>query len=397
MGQDKEVRYYGSAIELLEDLRKDGITGYELKKEFDKFLDLQARMRGVPINVGFELTPLCNFDCKMCYVHLTKEQMEKEGHVLTTEQWLDIMAQAADAGMLHADLTGGECLTHPGFKQIYLYLRSRGIQISVLTNGQLINEEMADFFAENPPSLVQITVYGSNEDAYERVTGRRAFADVLAAIERLKQRKIRVMLTLTPSQYTQEDTHALLSLLRSLKVEYGVGGVVLPAREDTGRKIDTYSPEDELCVKIQEDERDYSISLTEAAKGDTIQPAPRKQIERIPKNFAPHSGIPCASGQSTCHINWKGEMQPCIPFYTVARSVLEYGYADAWQWVTKTMASFKPPEECRGCKMLPLCRSCTAEKTSGVLNGPLNRAVCHRYTSYLEAGIIELAEKESCI
>lgn len=392
-----EVREYSNAIELLEDLQKDGYEGYALKKEFDKFRELQARMRGIPLNVGFELTPLCNFDCKMCYIHLTKEQMEKEGTVLSTEQWLDIMRQAVDAGMMHADLTGGECLTHPGFKQLYLYLRSCGVEISVLTNGQLITEEMADFFAENPPSLVQITLYGSNEDAYERVTGHRAFADVTQAIERLKQRKIRVMLTVTPSQYTQEDTHELLTFLRKTGVEYGVGGVALPARKNTGRSFDTFAPKDELCVKLQTDERDYSRSLENAAEESHVERKAIKQVERLPKNFAPIGNIPCASGQSTCHINWKGEMQPCIPFYTITRSVLEYGYADAWAWIKKTMTAYRPPEECRGCKMLSLCRSCSAEKTSGVLNGPLNRAVCNRYTSYLEAGIIELAEGEPCI
>ena len=33
-----------------------------------------AESRCIPLNVTFELTPHCNFDCVMCYVRLTKEQ-----------------------------------------------------------------------------------------------------------------------------------------------------------------------------------------------------------------------------------------------------------------------------------------------------------------------------------
>lgn len=363
-----------------------------MQQEVDRFMNLRARMKGIPINVGFELTPLCNFDCKMCYVHLTKEQMTKEGAVLSTKQWLDIMRQAIDAGMLQADLTGGECLTHPGFKELYLYLQSRGVRISVLTNGALITEEMADFFSQHPPDLIQMTVYGSSEDAYEHVTGRRAFADVRNAIEMLKKRGIRLTLTLTPSRYTQEDTHALLEFLRSTNAEYGVGGVALPARTDTGRVLENFAPESALCVKLHLDEQDHYRSLN-----GNIETSEQIPIERVPRNFKPISRIPCASGQSACHVNWKGEMQPCIPFDTITCSVLQYGFDDAWKNIKQAMAAYKPPQECRNCKMLPLCRSCSAEKTAGVLNGPVNRMVCQRYESYLTAGIISLPGQKQCL
>ena len=405
-----EIREYESAFELLEDLKREGITGDERKKIFDSFLDLQARTRGVPINVGFELTPLCNFDCKMCYVHLTKEQMEREGRVLSTEQWLGIMRQAVEAGMLHADLTGGECLTHPGFKEIYSYLYSQGIQISVLTNGQLITEEMADFFAQKKPVLVQITVYGSNEQAYERVTGRRAFHDVVSAIQRLRERKIQTMLTVTLSQYTQENIHELLDFLRNTGLSYGIGGVSLPARENTERDYGSYIPSADRFVELFRDEQEYTEKQAEEQAAETVQGEVDSgtdktsdagksllKIERVPKNCKPVCGVPCASGQSTCHINWKGEMQPCIPFYTVTRSVLQYGYSPAFEWIKNTMSAYRPPNECRECAERAGCKTCMAEKTSGILNGSLNRAVCRRYTRYLETGILASAAKEDCV
>lgn len=385
-----EIREYESAFKLLEDLKREGITGDEKKKIFDRFIRIQARMRGVPMNVSFELTPLCNFDCKMCYVHLTKSQMEKEGNVLSTDQWLDIMRHAVDAGMMNADLTGGECLTHPGFKELYLYLRSQGVNVGVLTNGQLIDEEMADFFAQTPPTLIQITVYGSNEDAYENVTGRRAFSEVCAAIERLKKRGLKTVLTHTPSRYTQKDIYDLIEFLRSTGLEYHLGNMSFAARENTGREFDAFAPNESLYVDFKKAEQDFN----RVNGAEEIQ---IKRINRVPKGYKPFAGIPCSSGRDTCHINWKGEMQPCIPFHTITRSIKEHGFEGAWNWIMNTMTSYQPPHECLECRMKEKCSACAAEKTLGVLNGSLNRAVCQRYTRYLDAGIISLTNEDQCV
>lgn len=379
----REFREFENLSELLDDLDKEGVTGFQWQEEYNRFMNLQARMRGQIHSCGFELTPLCNFSCKMCYVHLTETQARRESEILSTEQWKDIMRQAVQAGMMHADLTGGECLTHPGFKELYLYLCSQGVKVSVLSNGQLITEEMADFFAKYPPAALQITVYGSSEEAYERVTGRRAFADVCKAIERLKERGIRLLLVITPNRFMQEDTHALLEFLRGSGVRYGIGTGSLPAREDTGRVLDDYAPDSGLYIRLHRDEQEYQRSFQIAQ-----QAQPEKQIVRIPKGFKTICKLPCSPGQCTCHINWKGEMQPCIPFHTVTRSVLEYGFDAAWDWIKKTMAAYEPPAECKACPHSAVCQSCPGERTAGVLNGPVSRAVCERYARYVEEKIL---------
>lgn len=385
---EHQIKECDSLIELLEELDRDGIQGFRRQEAYKRFLNLQARMRGTPYSGGFELTPLCNFDCKMCYVHLSKSQMEREAKLLTTDQWLDIMRQAVDAGMMHADLTGGECLSYPGFKELYLYLRSRGVEVSVLTNGQLIDDEMADFFAKYPPSVVQITIYGSNNDAYEHVTGRRAFDDVMAAVERLKQRKIRLLLTCTPSQYMQEDTHALLELLRSLNVRYGVGTGSLSARPDTERKLEEYAPETSLYVKLHLDEKAYTEMLYADVPKTEVP-----MVDYVPKGFKQINRLPCSAGKAAFHVNWKGEMTPCIPFYTVAKSVFEEGFDAAWLWIKNTMATYEPPKECMDCPHAAVCVACPGERTHGVLNGPLNKGVCERYKCYVESGVVRLPEE----
>ena len=62
-----------------------------------------------PVDGTFELTVRCNLHCKMClFRHDDSENAEIIGKELTTEQWVDMAKQAAEAGTLNLLITGGE-------------------------------------------------------------------------------------------------------------------------------------------------------------------------------------------------------------------------------------------------------------------------------------------------
>lgn len=368
-----EVREFDSLIDLLEDLDREGITGIAKRRHMENFLMRKARLHGRPYCATFELTPLCNFDCKMCYMHLTKEQMEKEGRLLTTEEWLDIAKQAVDAGVTSIDLTGGECLTYPGFSDIYLYLISRGVHVSVLTNGQLITDQHVEMFKKYKPSSVQISLYGSGPEAYVNVTGRDAFQDVMNAIAKLRAAGLYVKLSVTPNRFMQDDAEAMLELLHSFNIDYSIGSTTLPPRTGTGRHISDYIIENDALIMISKLETQYRSQL-----------ASKFHLEYLPpyhfriKGQETFVGAPCAAGAAHFHINWKGEMTPCIGYHTVTKSVLDCGLESAWQWIRDTMKQYSFPQECTYCDLKESCTGCAAEKTSGVLNGTVNPWVCKR-------------------
>ena len=68
----------------------------------------QATKDRVPLTGAFELSPLCNFNCKMCYVRRNADEAEREGGVRPLEFWLDAARQAKEAGTIFPLLTGGE-------------------------------------------------------------------------------------------------------------------------------------------------------------------------------------------------------------------------------------------------------------------------------------------------
>ena len=61
-----------------------------------RFLSFKARDKAIPISGSFELTPLCNLDCKMCYVRLSALEQQMTCTALPMAQlWRRLAASDA--------------------------------------------------------------------------------------------------------------------------------------------------------------------------------------------------------------------------------------------------------------------------------------------------------------
>ena len=132
------------------------------------YLHAKACRNGTPLAGNFELTARCNFECKMCYVHLTAEEQQRRGRELTADEWLTIAEAARRQGMLFLLLTGGDPLIRPDFRYLLTELKKMGLLVSVNSNGSLIDKDWLDVFRHEPPVRFNITLYGGGTETYER-------------------------------------------------------------------------------------------------------------------------------------------------------------------------------------------------------------------------------------
>ena len=55
---------------------------------FERSLLQKARQKHIPVTGALELLPLCNMNCDMCYVRLSRSEMERQGRLRTVEEWV---------------------------------------------------------------------------------------------------------------------------------------------------------------------------------------------------------------------------------------------------------------------------------------------------------------------
>ncbi len=365
--------------EFLKNLVEEKGKEFNLYREFNNYLDSKAREKGIPLQGQFELTPLCNFNCKMCYVHLTKEQMQQS--ILTVEEWKNLIHQAWEAGMIKATLTGGECLTYPGFGEIYLYLQSLGCEINVLTNGALIDDRWIRFFQENKPASIQITLYGQNEEVYERVTGQHSFTKVTENIRKLIAAELPLGLAVTPSKYLGEDAFETIRLGKTFDNSLTVNNYLMPPREETGRSDQQDDLEIDFYVKLEH--------FLDGKKENEIQIVPEEKLP--PAGGSAHEcsqcGIQCGGGRSSFNIDWKGDMYPCNQLYMVKSFPLRTGFSEAWKRINQIVERWPRVPECEGCAYESICSHCAAQVIRFTKPGKQPFQLCERTRYLVQHGV----------
>ena len=371
--------------EFLESVRNQFKREKNVSRDLDIYLENKAREKGTPIHGQFELTPLCNFDCKMCYTHLNIDQLH-EHRVLSTDVWKTLILQAWKAGMYKVTLTGGECLAYPGFKDIYLYLHSLGCQVSILTNGALLDEQWIEFFKNHMPALIQITLYGSNNKIYENVTGRREFDNVISNIKKINKAALPLSITVTPSCYLGESAFETVRLAMDLCRSVNINSGLFDPREETGRS----GQKDDLDVDFYLRLFRYKMELD----GKTVNSVP---TQILPETGGPHHnctecGLLCGGGRSGFVIDWKGILHPCNRLADVEANPIKDGFESAWRAINQIVNSWPRVPECDGCAYRAVCNTCAANMRQYADPGIQPIEYCQRTKYFVQHGIGHIPE-----
>ena len=140
----------------------------EAESSLERAMIARARETKTPINGSIELLPLCNMNCGMCYVRLSRQEMERQGRLRGAEEWLALARQMEQAGVLFLLLTGGEPLLQPGAADFLAKVRELGFAVKLDTNGcfpkilaNILDRGLVDYVAmdiKNSPEKYPETV-----------------------------------------------------------------------------------------------------------------------------------------------------------------------------------------------------------------------------------------------
>lgn len=330
---------------------------YYLDNHIDELLAQKADQLYSPIGGTFELSPLCNMDCKMCYIRQTKNEVSKQGGLLSYEQWISIAEQAKENGVLFLLLTGGEPLLYPDFEKLYLKLITMGFIISINTNATLLNEHWADIFMKHPCRRINITLYGKDDATYQRLCHNpTGFTSVMKAASLLKERNIPFRFTCSVTPDNKEQLHELHVIAEKYNVPLSVCNYMFPPnrRFDDSPKFMRLSPEEAAETFVETYIEKYSQQDLISVAQNTLNKI-GTQVD-----YSMLDGLTCRAGRSGFWINWKGEMLPCAMFHTPKISLLDHSFDQAWDYIVHETKKIQRCQECESCNKREICKTCAA-------------------------------------
>lgn len=317
------------------------------KHSFDEILTFASRSSRYLLRVLLELSPICNFSCPFCYVRKSSQEMiEEEKSILRFSYWKKILDQLFEMGVLYVGFTGGECMLHPDFVEIYEYAAQKGFFLYLISNGSCLTDRILNTFKKYPPTNINITVYGGNERTYQKVCGKgEYFHKVKTNLLRLSEENISFSVQMTISRDNADDVLTVHELCKHLNVHFGCGSTLIACERCTEeiQATNTISDEEYRNIMRLLHRIDYKDAI----------PAPMPIPPKI--NI---KGTTCSAGRSSAFINHEGMMLLCVSYQETRISTFEHSLKECWREVVKAADQIPYIEECNGCIHGSRCVQC---------------------------------------
>ena len=94
-----------------------------------------------PLALIAELTHRCPLHCVYCSNPL---ELKHRADELSTQDWSRVFREAAEAGVLQIDFTGGEPLARPDIVELVRTARQAGLYVNLITSGIPLDETRLD-------------------------------------------------------------------------------------------------------------------------------------------------------------------------------------------------------------------------------------------------------------
>lgn len=328
-----------------------------------RLVDKATQLR-IPISASFELTPLCNLSCDMCYVRMNARELSMHGNVRSIDEWLKTAEELKAMGTLFILLTGGEPLLYPQFNELYLALREMGFIITINTNATLITEEVAELFSRVKPRRLNVSLYGGCNETYKDLCHiSNGYDRCIQGLQLLKKYHIDTKLNLTIIRKNRKDYEAVIRMAEELDIPAFINCYTsLFCAPTCTSQLNIpeirLTPEEVATLEIEHLKYKYKANYHERIK--------EMNAELIGTESAVPDGVTlsCRAGKSSCWINWQGMLSPCVDMATPSVSLAEHSVSEAWQSIVKQCASLPAHTECSGCKLSKLCDVCYANATN---------------------------------
>jgi pyrroloquinoline quinone biosynthesis protein E len=137
-----------------------------------------------PLGLLAELTYACPLHCPYCSNPLNLGDYQEE---LTTQEWRQVIAEAAELGVLQLHLSGGEPLQRRDLVDIVRFASGQGLYTNLITSASGLSSRRAELLRAAGLDHVQISIQADERALSDRIAGMPSFERKLTAARLVKK------------------------------------------------------------------------------------------------------------------------------------------------------------------------------------------------------------------
>jgi radical SAM protein with 4Fe4S-binding SPASM domain len=337
----------------------------------------KTREKRIPFSFELELTARCNNNCRHCAINLPAGDSAARDREISLGEIKELVDEAVSLGSLWCLITGGEPLLREGFSSIYLYMKKKGLLVSVFTNATLITQEHIQLFQKYPPRDIEVTVYGVTQETYERVTRKPgSHASFMRGLNLLLESGVKVRLKAMVLRSNLHEVPEIARFGREKTADYFRLDPFLHLRYDGNQRknqeirSERLSPEEIVALEASDPER---LEALRTSCGKLI----------ASEAFCPDGNrlFQCGAGNDSFTLGWDGLLRACSSLWhpDCVYDLKKGDLKEAWQSFIPQVREMRSTrreflDRCLGCPIGNLCMWCPgrAHLETGGLDTPVD-------------------------
>ena len=321
-------------------------------------------MKGTPYDffVQWHLTERCNLRCRHCYQVGTVAEMGCEEicrAVDNVENAIHSWVTEYDMQMSPSfNFTGGELFLRKDLFEIIGYVREHGFSVSLMSNGILIDNVMAQRIKDVGVDDVQISLDGL-EATHDSLRGSGSYQRTLQGIGNLVSRGVEANINLTVSRINAGQISQLVRLAEKM----GVSAIAFSRLVPTGRGKGLSGE-----ALTSQEVADFYSELRKHIDNHKVVVTSRDPLAAIAdmdgdilQSEMPVAG--CAAGIFGVTITADGTVMPCRRMDLPVGNIKEVSFRELWAG-SSVLWSLRRRQDyhggCESCRYWTLCRGCRA-------------------------------------
>jgi PqqA peptide cyclase len=299
---------------------------------------------GPPLAALLELTHRCPLQCPYCSNPIELERVKTE---LSTGEWMRVLDEAAEIGVLQVHFSGGEPAVRRDLADLVAHARKAGLYSNLITSGVTLDQERVAALAEAGLDHVQLSIQDVDHQTAAKIANYPGVLGEKLAFARMVRD---AGLPLTINAVVNRHNVARVERMIDLAVSLGAGRMEVAHVQYYGWAIRNRAALMPTLAEVQEATRSVEAAR-ERLRGRIV-------IDYVLPDYYARQPKACMGGwgRQFLNITPSGEVLPCHAAQTIPgltfESVRNKSLGEIW-------AASEAFERYRGTAWMPLpCRNC---------------------------------------
>lgn len=269
---------------------------------------LWGRLTGkrYPFLVQFSVTNRCNSRCDYCYA----KYYDRASDDMPFHQVKTVIDDLVRAGMFRLNIVGGEPLVREDIGAIVEYVRQKGIDCAMTTNGILVPQKI-DILKKLNTGCFSIDGQRRGHDLNR---GAGTFDKAIAGLDACKMAGVRVQLSAVLTKHTVHDVDFMVALAEKYNCKVSFTTLIRQQRGNYKEQSDLFPANQDVKDALKrilelKKERKPILFSTEIYRYTLNWPDYTQDI--IIGKKPDFKFVHCYAGKYFCIVDYNGDLYPC--------------------------------------------------------------------------------------